>query len=85
VAEKGFLFVVASLTANYKAPARLDDHLQVRTSLLKMGASSMELEQDIYRDDALITELKVTLVCIDRGFKAVRLPEEIRKLFEARL
>lgn len=83
--EEGVIFAVVSLTADYRAPARLDDLLEVRTSIAKLGGASMEMRQDIYRDNQLITELKVTLVCIDKGFKAVRLPEAIRKIFETRL
>lgn len=79
--KTGVLFAVAGLSVNYKAPARLDDLLTVKTSVTRLGGASMEMQQDVWRGDVLITELKVTLVCIDERFKAVRLPEEIRAVF----
>jgi acyl-CoA thioester hydrolase len=83
--KEGIVFAVVSLTADYKAPARLDDLLTVKTAVAKVGRASMEMKQEICKGDKAITELKVTLVCIDQEFKAVRLPEAIRKIFEGRL
>ena len=80
--EGGPAFAVAGLSINYKAPAKLDDELVVKTKISRVGGASMEMQQDIMRDNLLIAELKVTLVCVDGNFKAVRLPAEIRKIFE---
>jgi acyl-CoA thioester hydrolase len=75
-------FAVVSINVNYRQAAKLDDLLTVKTQLTRVGGASMEMQQDIYREDQLITELKVTLVCVDGNFKAVRLPAEIRKIFD---
>jgi acyl-CoA thioester hydrolase len=77
-------FAVVAISINYRAPARLDDLLTVKTQITKVGGASMEMQQDIYHADQLITELKVTLVCVDGNFKAVRLPAEIRKIFDSK-
>jgi acyl-CoA thioester hydrolase len=82
--EDGIAFAVVAININYKGPAKLDDLLRVKTQLTKVGGASMEMQQDIYREDQLITELKVTLVCVDGNFKAVRLPAEIRKIFDSK-
>jgi acyl-CoA thioester hydrolase len=79
--ETGVGFAVVAMNINYNAPARLDDLLVVKSKITRVGGASMEMQQDIYSEDRLITEMKVTLVCIDRKFKAVRLPSEIRKIF----
>ena len=84
LSEGGTAFAVVSLNINYKAPAKLDDELLIKSKLTKVGGASMEMQQDIYNADRLITELKVTLVCIDSTFKAVRLPAEIRKIFDSK-
>ncbi len=81
--ENGLAFAVASLTIDYRAPARLDDLLTVRTSITKVGGASMEMSQIILRGLDTIAEIKITLVCIDQNLKAVRLPAEIRNIFEA--
>jgi len=78
--EKGHAFAVVSLTINYNAPARIDDLLTLKTKIARVGGASMDMQQDFYSGDNLIAEIKVTLVCIDRAFKAVRLPEAVRKM-----
>jgi len=81
--EQGVAFAVVSLGINYKLPAKLDDLLVVKTHISRVGGASMDMVQDIYRDDVLICEIKVTLVCIDRDLKAVRLPQVVRDLFKS--
>lgn len=81
--ESGVGFAVVAMHINYNAPAKLDELLVVKSRITKVGGASMEMQQDIYRDDKLITEMKVTLVCIDSKLKAVRLPAVIRKIFES--
>ena len=81
--ESGIAFAVVAMTIDYNAPAKLDDLLVVKSKITKVGGASMEMQQDIYSEDRLITEMKITLVCIDSKFKAVRLPAEIRKIFES--
>lgn len=82
--ETGTAFAVVGLNINYKAPARLDDELVVKTKISRVGGASMEMQQEIYCGERLLSELKVTLVCVDGNFKAVRLPAEMRKIFESK-
>ncbi len=82
--DKGIGFAVVNLNIDYKAPARLDDLLTVKSQITRIGGASMEMQQNVYCGDRLLTEIKVTLVCIDSGLKAVRLPAEIRQIFEQR-
>lgn len=78
--ETGVGFVVASLKVEYRQPALLDDLLTVRSWISRIGGASMEMAQHIYRKQELIAELGLTLVCIDRNMKAVRLPADVRAL-----
>jgi len=82
--EGGVAFAVVALSINYKAPAKLDDELVVKSWITRVGGASMEMQQEIFKDDRLLTDLKVTLVCVDGSFKAVRLPPEIRKIFDSK-
>lgn len=82
--ETGIGFAVVAMHIEYKAPARLDDLLTIRTKITRVGGASMEMQQDIYNGEKLITEIKVTLVCIDSNLKAVRLPAEIKKIFKSK-
>lgn len=66
--------VVSSLEASYHKPARLDDLLAVRTSLIKASKARFQLLQNIVRldnltgheDAALCASLKVTLACVTK-------------------
>ncbi len=82
--DSGTAFAVVAMNVNYKSPARVDDLLLMKSKITKVGGASMEMQQDVYSGDRLITEMKVTLVCIDSQFKAVRLPAEIRKIFSSK-
>ena len=75
-------FAVAAIKLDYRAPAKLDDLLTVRTWVSRIGGASMDMTQEVRRGDAVLTEIKVTLVCIDRFFKAVRIPADVRKIYE---
>lgn len=81
--EQGVGFAVASLNISYKAPARLDELLTVKSRITRVGGASMDMAQDIWRGDDLICEIRVVLVCIDPALKAVRLPQAVRDLFTA--
>jgi len=71
--------VVTHLEIDYKQPAFLEDKLTVETSVLKMGAASMILQQDIKRSDTLIATLKVSVafVCVSAK-KPIRIPAELK-------
>ncbi|MBP5161334.1 MAG: tol-pal system-associated acyl-CoA thioesterase [Alphaproteobacteria bacterium] len=75
--------VVTHLEIDYKQPAFLEDKLTVETSVLKMGAASMILQQDIKRSDTLIAVLKVSVafVCVSAK-KPIRIPEELKAKFK---
>lgn len=81
--EQGVAFAVVSLAINYKSPAKLDELLVVKSHISRLGGASMDMEQGVYRGGDLICEIKVTLVCIDKSLKAVRLPQVVRDLFKS--
>ena len=71
--------VVTHLEIDYKQPAFLEDKLTVETSVVKMGAATMTLQQDIKRADTLIAALKVSVafVCVSAK-KPIRIPTELK-------
>jgi len=76
-AASGMVFAVRRLEADYLAPARFDDLLEVRTRLTALTGARIVLDQTVWRGDALLFQAGVTLVCLsDRG--AVRLPAGLR-------
>lgn len=82
--ETGSIFPVVRLEIDYRAPAVLDDLLDVETEVFEVGKTSFTLAQRARRvsDGKLLVEGKVTLVCVGPGMKAKRLPEELVRLIE---
>jgi acyl-CoA thioester hydrolase len=78
--EFGIGFIVRHAEIDYKAPAKLDDLLTVKTSVASIGNTSMTLQQDIWRDDKLLAAMKVTVVAVNAEGKPVRFPSQIREL-----
>ena len=83
-------FAVRKLAADYRAPARFDDLLEIRTWLLGLGGASFTLRQEFCRvEDAgdglkavTLVSLDLTLVCMKvagaGAGKAARLPQALR-------
>jgi acyl-CoA thioester hydrolase len=81
--EPGILFTVVSLTVDYRAPARLDDELEITCEPQPEGAASLRFAQRIYRAargagaaPALLVEANVRVACVDAvSLKPRRLPQ----------
>jgi len=85
--ELGVLFVVRSLSMQYRRPALFNDELIVETRLNKTGRSLLVFEQLILRNDGQqtehLTEAVVEVVCIEAGqFKPVPIPDSIRNVIK---
>ena len=78
--EDGGAFAVRRCTIDYLAPARLDDLLEVRTRLLRLGGATIELSQRVCRgaDGAVLADLGLTLVRLDARHRPLRLPRRLR-------
>ena len=76
----GIIFAVRAMNLDFKAPAKLDDLLEVETSLNELKGASMSLQQKISRanDKTYLAGADVVLVCLDEQFKAVRIPDPLR-------
>ena len=74
------MFVVHSLSSDYKLPARLDDKLIATASITRAGKANMVMAQDVYRlaDDStreLLCRVEVKLACVDKHtVKPKRMP-----------
>lgn len=74
----GIAFVVRHIEAEYLGPARLDDLLQVRLRLTKVGGASLEGTQTICRGGEDLVRIQIRLGCMKLDGGPGRLPEEIR-------
>lgn len=76
------IFVVRHMEIDYIKPGFLDDMMALRTSVEEVKNSSFIMRQSLYRDDEMITDMRVTLVTVDvTSLKPVRMPDKIRDEF----
>ena len=76
--ERGVVFTVRRVTADYIKPARFDEALKVITRLKSLTAARLVLEQNIYRTGTILFEASVTVVAITSKGRPIRLPAEFR-------
>lgn len=64
--DQQVMFVVHSLTVDYRKPARLDDPLSVSANILKLGKTYILFEQTVRRDEKLLCSAQVKIACVDK-------------------
>ena len=80
-AENGVGFAVRRCSVEYLTPARLEDALVVDTTLIELGAATLNLRQQVRRGGELLADLEVLVACIGRDGRPRRLPSALRALF----
>ena len=83
--EDGLYLIVAEARCRYKAPARYDDEILVRTCLKETRRRVLIFGYEIYRQgtDELLAEGETVHVITDRDGHPRSLPEKYRDLFVA--
>ena len=77
--EGGVVFVVRRLTADYLSPARHDDMIEVRTTIVEVRRASVTMAQEVWRGDRLLFSAEVQVACMDLTGRPQRLPTEVRE------
>ncbi|HAW45598.1 MAG TPA: tol-pal system-associated acyl-CoA thioesterase [Sutterella sp.] len=85
IASGRFVFVVSDITIAYKRPAKLDDLLEIRTSVEKMGRASFIFNQSAWRGDDLICQASVRVASVTPEGRPVAMPEEWTTRLQASL
>ena len=78
--EAGLVFAVTRVAADYRAPARYDDRLEVETVLAARSGVRFDMVQAVMRDSRVLLDARVTIACMDVGGRPRRLPEAIRAM-----
>ena len=78
--EKGFLYAVRKCSIIYRSPARYGDIILCDAHLKKTTAVQMIFEQKIFEKETqrLLVEAEVSLVSLDKDFKPVPIPEDLK-------
>lgn len=81
--ESGIAFAVRDCAVDYRAPAHLDDLLEVRSRILELRPASSRLEQSIERDGAPLVRLDVRLACLGTDGRPARVPAAVQAALQA--
>jgi acyl-CoA thioester hydrolase len=73
--DKGFLLVIAAVEVKFKSPARYDDVLTIKTSVMRTTPVRIEHKYEVSCEGRAVAEGKTVLACVDRNGKLQALPD----------
>ena len=76
--DQGFLLVLTKVDVRYRSPARYDDLLTLKTSVVRTTAVRIDHRYELFRDGTLLAEGSSTLACVDRNGRLQELPAFLR-------
>lgn len=80
----GLVFVVAETQVRYKAPARLDDALEITVRLKECRGASLTIGQEALRDGQVLALGEIRVVCVDATTLRPRpIPNELMDAIQA--
>jgi len=78
--DAGIVFAVRRVEIDYLRPARFDDALVVASQMDVAGRASLTFRQRLLRDDSLLADARVQVVCLDQAkFRPSGIPLVIRQ------
>ena len=81
--EHGLVFAVRAMRIDFRAPARLDDALDVSVALRQCRHASLVIAQDIRRDGRLLLDAEVKVAALDaEGFRPRGIPGTLYEQLE---
>ena len=74
----GTMFVVRSTAVDYRAPARLDDQIEIRSVASRIGRASVDFDQEAWCAGTLLATGTIRVGCVDRAsLKPAALPPRV--------
>lgn len=61
----GLQFVVHSVNANYRKPARMDNELIVTASVQQLARTYVVFQQQVRRDNEILCDAQIKVACVD--------------------
>ncbi len=83
--EEGVMIAVVEVNVRYKAPARYDEELLIRTHISGIRGSVIKFTYTLHRadDDQLLAEGFTTHVVVDREMRKAPMPAHYAEVFRA--
>ena len=76
--DQGYLLVLTKAEVKYRSPARYDELLTLRTTIVRTTTVRVDHRYELFRDGMLLAEGNTTLACVDRDGRIQALPEVLR-------
>ena len=73
------LIIVKSCNIEYVSPVKLEDKIQIYSSIESFKKASFVMIQNIKKDDNLIVQAKLKLVTINEEGKPIKIPSVLEK------
>ena len=77
--DQGYLLVLTKVEVKYKSPARYDDLLTLRTTVVRTTAVRIDHRYELLRGGAVLAEGTSTLACVDRDGRVQALPAYVER------
>jgi acyl-CoA thioester hydrolase len=77
LAEHDAMFVVKHVSADYHAPAKLDDALELTLVIEKLGRASVVFRQQAWCGTTLLNTAHVKIGCVDSALRPRAVPDEV--------
>lgn len=81
LAKEDRYLAVHSINVIFKAPAKIDDELVVVTTPISTTGVRGELRQSVWREDTLLCDAELTVVCLRSDGRPARIPAAAAALF----
>jgi acyl-CoA thioester hydrolase len=76
--DQGYLLVLTKLDVHYRRPARYDDLLRLRTTVVRSTMVRIDHKYELFRDNELLADGNSTLACVDRQGRPQALPDYLQ-------
>ena len=73
--ESGLLVVVVKVECRYRRPARYDDLLRLRTTIVRVTQAKIEHQYELFRGNECLAVGHVTLAIVDRDGRVQPVPD----------
>ena len=79
--EHKTLIIVKNCQIEYKKPAKLEDKLQIYSSIESYKKASFTMNQKIMKDKDIVLKSKIHLVTVSPQGKPIKIPDILKKIF----
>ena len=77
--EYGIFIIVKSCNVEYLKPAKLEDQLEIKSSIISTSNTSFRMKQKAFRDQELITDCEIHLVIVDKSGRPTKIPDILKE------